>query len=309
MSRESYLVTKGKNLLIFWQFIKERFDPISHFIMITLFLLAHYLILLLQGELLVNSTTLLLLCLVCVIFFLKLRFYDEIKDYQTDLEINPGRPLPRGLISLAQVKEWIINCLVVEFVIFASTGPKSFLMGIMAMGYSVLMYKEFFIGEKIRPHLTTYATSHTIVTLFLSLALFCGATSKAPWELDKDYYYFGIASWLLFNIFELGRKTYQNTEERNAVESYSKIWGRLGAFVLVLIQGLLASYFFIQMRVINDPDMISMLIIPNSLLILSGVLYYLIEKEITGKIYRAFSSFYIVLIYLILIVYYFRIEG
>ena len=68
------------------------------------------------------------------------------------------------------------------------------------------MYKEFFIPNLIRPLLTTYAMSHTIVTGLFSIALLA-ALSQTMLDLPVEAYYFALANWGLFNVFEFSRKT------------------------------------------------------------------------------------------------------
>lgn len=302
MSSSSYFRQRVSDLKRFFQFIKERFDPLSHFVMLALFLLAH---LLLANRLnlwtIPLHSTLLLFLGVCVFFF-KLRLYDEIKDYDTDLKINPHRPLPRGLVSVPEVKRGIECCLVLEWLLFAQCGWAGLLGIAMASGYSLLMYHEFFIGDLIRPHLTTYATSHTVVTLILSMAIFMGLSETLPWQLPYELFLFALVSWLLFNIFELGRKTYLKSEEKDQVESYSKVWTRPGAIILVLSHGALASVLIGKISFFANTALIQYLWGIVLLLALSGLGVVLQSKGSMGKLYRGLSSFYIILVYLGIIV-------
>lgn len=286
LKRQSDLL---KRLMIF---IRERFEPVSHLLMIFVFWYAHLMLSggeasLFEGLLMFSATTL---------FFLKLRFYDEIKDYETDKILNPKRPLARGLLSIDETKTLIIITWPSILIFFALVSLKAVVPALIALIYGVLMYYEFFIPKMIRPHLTTYATSHTVVTLFLSLALLCAHQDKALTELTPEQVLFAVMSWLLFNIFELGRKTYQKSEEREGVDTYSIIWTRPGAVVLVLIQAVVAVSIgpFIGLALKIAWSIVG-------LLALFGLWYILDTRVISAKIYRLMSSFIIVLIYLTLI--------
>ena len=113
-------------------------------------------------------------------------------------------------------------------------------MLVFAQAYSLLMYVEFFIGSWLRPHLTTYAFSHTIVILPVSLALSCAFLEKPMDQLPQSAFFFGLANWTLFNIFELGRKTFASENERNGVMTYSSLFGRSGAVSLVIVMSVLS---------------------------------------------------------------------
>lgn len=279
-----------KRLLIF---IQERFEPVSHLLMIFVFWYAHLMISQTETSLTEN---ILMFC-ATALFFLKLRFYDEIKDYETDKIINPQRPLARGLLSIDETKTFILITWPLILVCFIMVSSNAIVPALIALIYGVLMYYEFFIPKLIRPHLTTYATSHTVVTLFLSLALLCAHQDKNLTELSKEQVLFAVMSWLLFNIFELGRKTYQKSEERVGVDTYSSIWTRPGAVVLVLIQAVVAI-------LIGPFAGLALTIawITVGFLAIFGVWYILDTRIISAKTYRLMSSFIIVLIYLILII-------
>lgn len=302
---DNYTEIRKDQLSKWGSFLQERFEPISHFIMIGLFVYAHYLVAAASKYVKVESHLIIYIALGTAVFFMKLRFYDEIKDFEVDLEKNPDRPLPRGLLQHVDLKKAIELCIILEIIFFTSCGIKALSSVLLAIGYSLLMYKEFFIPNLIRPHLTTYATSHTVVTFFLSIAIFSALSQMDIVSMDPDFYYFSGMSWLLFNIFELGRKIYQPCEEREGVPTYSNIWGKLGAISLVMLQATLASYLVLHISTIQYTFILKMLFIQLGLLSLVSVIYFFGKKPITGKIYRHFSSVYILLVYLTIIANYF----
>lgn len=275
-----------------WIFIQERFPLGSHLVMIFLFVSAHFAILSQRG-ILVTPGAGILIFVTMVLFFFKMRLYDEIKDYETDLVVNKGRPLPRGLISVPEVKKAIAICLLLELLLFFFLGTNASMVLIVAMSYSLLMYNEFFIGKWIRPHLTTYAMMHTIVTVPMGLSIFAGASGKLPHQLDVETFYFVFSSWFLFNIFEFGRKTFASVEERNQVESYSKIFGRWGAVLLVCSMAV-ASIFFMHLSQ-GHFSFGQSFIFAN--LVAVAIHYGIQNSPKSAKLYRAFSSLYIVLFY------------
>ncbi len=288
-----------KKALAILQFIKERFDPVSHSVMIVLFVAGHLAYLHAHALLYLEIPQVLGAIVLTTLFFLKLRCYDEIKDYQTDLTFNPKRPLPRGLVTHRDLYFMIAALICGEVSLCALLSLQALPFFLMVVGYSLLMYKEFFMGKLIRPHLTTYAISHTVVTVGLSLsllAILAGHTAFTPNDL-----FFALSSWTLFNLFEFGRKTFATSEERPGVATYSNIWGRPGAVFLSLSQAILSSLFLLLALGLTVPIFLPPLLwfFPFLLLIL-GVLYLLKNSGKSAKVFRAMSSGYIILIYITL---------
>lgn len=265
--------------------------------MILLFVAAHFFVADASRFVILEPMQLLWVALGTACFFFKLRCYDEIKDYEVDVVKNPHRPLPRGLVKHIDLKKAIENCIILEIIFFASCGLPGMVSIIIAIIYSLLMYKEFFIPQLIRPHLTTYATSHTVVTLFLSLAIFAAMGRFYPHKMDMDFYYFSFMSWLLFNIFELGRKIYQPCEERDGVPTYSNIWGKGGSFLLIFGHSIIVSICSLYISTIDFFFMQAFMGINLVILAIVGALYIFDDKPRTGKLIRLYSSLYIVIVY------------
>lgn len=279
-------------------FVKERFEPISSLMMIILFFTAHLFVFpsfSLPGEL---KAWLELLAIVfgVVFFFFKLRLYDEIKDYELDVVINPTRPLPRKLLLHRHLYAAIILMILLELALFAYCGLEAFVSLSLAVAYSLLMYREFFIPKYIRPHLTTYAMSHTIVTVLLGGAIFAALLGTYSWKLPGFLLWFVLNNWFMFNIFEFGRKTFAGSEEREGVESYSKIFTRLGAVGLVLSQALLSNFSLWKMGIL-DSKVLFFSYLTTLLIGGVGLIFVMINTPRWGKIYRIYSSLHIVLFY------------
>lgn len=173
---------------------------------------------------------------VAMLYFFRLRCFDEIKDYDTDVEINPDRPLPRGVLAVPQVFRGILVVGAVELAVVSSLGLAAAGTHAIAMLYSFLMYREFFIGKWLRPHLTTYAVTHTFSSILLGYSLCAQITGVPLWQFSTELLLFGVLNWMLFNLFEFARKTYAPAEERAGVDTYSSLFGPLGAALLSLSQ-------------------------------------------------------------------------
>jgi len=211
-----------------FQFVQERFSLLKHVPLIVFFVGANAFI----AHGFFNQIA--LAFLVVLLAFFRLRVFDEIKDYETDLVVHPERPLARGLISVREAKNVAYGLILVELVLSWFIGLSAFLAAGCVVIYSLLMYKEFFIGSWLRPKMATYALTHTIISGWMALFIFSSMTGKNFWEIHEPFALFVVANWMVFNVFEFGRKTFGQEEETPRVESYSKKFGSWGSALLVL---------------------------------------------------------------------------
>lgn len=222
-------------------FIKERFKPLEYLPLIVLFVGANILFAGKYFTLGIEPLALAKIGIMTLCFFFRMRLFDEIKDYEIDLVINPHRPLARGLLTVDKVKKGILALIAFELALGFSFGMVPALVYVFAIFYSLMMYEEFFIGDLIRPHLTTYAIAHTIVVAMLGFAIMSLASIETIFSFDRNVFYFLISHWFVFNLFEFARKTFDKDEERENVPSYSKIFTLKGACLLSLSQILFAQ--------------------------------------------------------------------
>lgn len=168
-----------------------------------------------------------------VLFFL-LRVFDEHKDAGDDLRFRPELPVPRGLVTLSELRGAAAVSVVV--VATANTALNPALLGPLALvvAYAWLMRKEFFAPQWLRARPLAYLLSHMIVMPLILLhasALDWLATGAGPppglWILLA----FSFANGL---VIEIGRKLRPPAEEREGVETYTAVWGlriAVGAWV------------------------------------------------------------------------------
>lgn len=286
-----------------WQFCKERFHPLSHFMMIAVFVSTHILIMKRNYMTFFPISNMVILFIAVVAFYFKLRLYDEIKDYELDCEINPHRPLPRGLLTRRDMYNGMAFCILVEVILFSLRSLNALWAISIAILYSLVMYKEFFIREKIRPHLTTYALVHTIVTFFLSIAIFSYISGYTFTQLvnEKTILYFSFANWFLFNLFEFGRKSFAPEEERKGVDTYSSLFGKTGAVALSLVQAIMAHYLVLKMSGLNRVIIHFSHGALFTFLLIVSFNYLFNTRVYAAKLFRNVSSVYIILFYLTLI--------
>lgn len=290
-----------------YQFMRERFDPLSHIIMIAVFFGANAV--LLQTFLFHDPATFLFgrattTGLIAFLFFFHLRLFDELKDYQTDCEVNRDRPLPRGLISLGEFKTALWMVIATELALATLLGMKALTAFLIPLIYSILMYREFFIGNWLRPKMEAYAISHTFVSgllaVFFGSALFNVSLAEQAWPI---FLVIG-NNWMIFNTFEFARKTFGQAEERANVESYSKRWKPLGAFLWTFAFTSLSMMMLSKLQQLMGwkEYFLYLLASITALVWIAGAIYSFTPQDRWAKIYRATATAYLIFFNLIIVI-------
>lgn len=160
------------------------------------------------------------------LIFIQMRLGDELKDFENDKIINPGRPLPRGLLTPNEVYGALL--LVFGFLVFASllVGVFYSWLGGVALVicpiFAWLMFKEFYIGKSLAKEPMLYALTHQVIVFplfgWFGLAL-------AP-DLLRNPFFIG---WLLANFgvsftFEICRKL--DPKAHKLAGTYAHHYGR-----------------------------------------------------------------------------------
>jgi len=265
-------------------FIRERFSPLFQIPPILCFFVANVAVALGSFPQLGWQALLGFLIVLCAFF--RFRVFDEIKDFETDRELHSERPLARGLLSVTQAKCMGLFLASFELVLSLFLGGPAALAALCYIFYSFLMYKEFFLSSWLRPKLATYAITHTLVVSWLSLFIFSAVTGLPFWKCPASFALFVLANWLVFNIFEFGRKTFGIEEEKPLIDSYSKRFGSRGAALFVLAFALLALW---------ATPLSLYLALP---LALSALLYVHLSSAFSAKLFRLSCSLFILTFYL-----------
>lgn len=277
--------------------IKERFSPGSYLPMILIFTFANSLYVARTINYTYDDFRFVWVLLIMLSFFFRMRCFDEIKDYEVDLKINPTRPLARGVLTIRQVKKGLIAMILFELILSAFLGIWPFLIHITAIFYSLMMYEEFFIGDFLRPHLTTYAVSHTFVSTLLGLSAATAVVGLNPQKLQFNDIMFFFSNWCFFNLFEFARKTFAASEERPGVASYSNIFKPFGAWLLSWSQ-VIVGIILCWVALSRYPRFY-WVVAGGVIYTLLSVGYALNPQEKMAKIFRAGTGVYLLLHYIL----------
>ncbi|OPX30356.1 MAG: hypothetical protein B1H08_01975 [Candidatus Omnitrophica bacterium 4484_171] len=279
-----------------WIFSKERFSLLRHAVLILFYFSANALVALNSESLkAIASYKEVLGALTVLLIFFHLRIFDEIKDYKNDLIVHKDRPLARGLIKVREAKLAAGFLIVLELCLAFFINQAAFIAVLCTVLYSLVMYKEFFIGNWLRPKMATYALAHTLVSCWMSVYIYSAVTGFNFWRISKAYGLFVLVNWMIFNIFEFGRKTFGREEEEELVESYSKRLGAIRAAFNVVFMATVAMYIAVRIGDIYSLGtfyIVSVYLL-YGLTLLAGSLYAVHNDKSSAKIFRGVCSIFI----------------
>lgn len=212
----------------FWEYLKERFPLQFNGVLILSYFAANYL--LAYGaswpdERLSLSWRFPAGCIVLLLMFFHLRVIDEHKDYDQDRIVHPQRVLSRGLVTLDQLRAAGAIAVLLELGLSLLLGLPAFVMCLVLLVLSWLIYKEFYAGEWLNGHLLANAFLHLLVMPVYSLFVFAAAVERFPWNAPHEMLLYAWVSYGVGLAYELARKTRSPDDERPGLITYSAIIG------------------------------------------------------------------------------------
>lgn len=284
-----------------WIYQKERFPLLAHGPLILAFsACAVSFSSLLRGAPALGGQMFLTAFGVCLLMFLQLRIADEFKDAGDDARWRPYRPVPRGLVTLGELRVlFIIAALMQAGLVLALDFRLLVVLGI-AWTYLALMSVEFFCRDWLKKRPVAYLISHMgimpLVDFFGTACEWLPRGSFAPSGLG----WFLAASFFNGIVIETGRKLRQPEDEEEGVETYSRLWGKLVASNVWL--GSLAATLVCAVVAAREIDFM----VPVSLVLAPFVLIALALKpgylcgSVSGKKFEMVSAMWTLALYLML---------
>ncbi len=167
-----------------------------------------------------------------VTLFLLLRIFDEFKDAQDDALYRKELPVPRGLVSLHELK-WVgiivfIPQLLINLIFLPSLLPLYF----MIMIYLYFMSKEFYIKEWLKAHPFWYVTSHMFIVPFIDIYASALDWKMAGQSAPTGLIFFFAVSYMNGIVLEIGRKIRIPEKEAPGVNTYTTMLGTKKATLL-----------------------------------------------------------------------------
>ena len=165
---------------------------------------------------------------VLVIFF-QMRACDEYKDLETDQKYRPERPIPRGLVTLKTI---IVIAIFASFIAVAATSAVSIALLIplaLVWLWLFVMTKEFWVPEWLISKPALYLVSHMAIMPIIDLYISAGEWIEHGHHPPSGLWVFLVLSFLNGCVLEFGRKIWTPENERDGVETYSRLLGPVRA--------------------------------------------------------------------------------
>lgn len=221
----------------FYAYLKERFPLFNHGILIISYYSSNqFLAQVLEetGDTIHYSPYSIMGGITLFCMFFHLRIFDEHKDYEDDCQYYPDRLLSKGWITLTHLKYFGAAAILIELILSFISGTPAFIAGLLAIGFSILMLKEFFISKWLKDHFLIYALSHMLIMPLFALVVYSFTTNKYPWEAPGWFWVYAFVGFFVTTNWEISRKIRAPEDEIDGVDTYSKIFGSYGAAYLVV---------------------------------------------------------------------------
>ena len=249
------------------------------------------------------------LFIIIFMFFLQLRITDEFKDYEEDLKYRAYRPVQRGIISLKTLGKIGIATVIIQIMLAHVIDPEIIYFMIFVWIYMFLMAKEFFIKKWLTKRILIYALSHVVIMVFITLVIVEATQYIVPknifdvfilqrYKHNVDFALIPLFALNYLNgiVLEIGRKTRKADEEEHGVQTYSKLWGRKKA-VIVLSLLFIIEYFFVILGLAHTYEKYFFFGGLTLLIILIVSIYFMVKflkKDLSGKIVETVSGLWII---------------
>ena len=187
---------------------------------------------------------------VTITLFYLVRVFDEHKDAEDDAKYRAELPVPRGLISLRELRwtGWLFFA--AQIIVQAIWLPTMLPFFLLVMGYLSLMGKEFFVAEWLKKHQFWYVTSHMFIIPLVDIY-----ASALDWHLGKFWppqglLFFFAVSYFNGIVLEIGRKIRAPEQESPGVLTYSAqlgtsraVWLWIAMLVVTLVWAIIAAAY------------------------------------------------------------------
>ena len=251
------------------------------------------------------------LFIIIFMFFFQLRITDEFKDYEEDLKYRSYRPVQRGIISLKALGKIGIATIIIQIILAHVINSKLIYFMLLVWIYMFLMTKEFFIKNWLTERILIYALSHVVIMIFITLVILKGTgyileshfleTLYLSLEKYEKNIFIGLIPLFALNylngiVLEIGRKTRKTDEEEHGVQTYSKLWGRKKA-VIILSLLFIIEYFFVILGLAHTYEKYFLFSRLTLLVILIVSIYFMVKflkKDLSGKIVETVSGLWII---------------
>lgn len=224
--------------------------------------------------------------------FLMVRIIDEFKDYEEDCKYRPYRPVPRGLISLKELKVLFIICAILQIAITAIVNRYALKFLVLLWIVFYLMTKGFFIKKVLDKHILLEVTFDEIMMPIL--VVFLSKFPNGRIFLTNRYFLFLFMTYVVSWIIEIARKVRCKEDEEEGVRTYTAVFGiNKAMFLLNLLQLILTT---IQTLILGKERLL-ITGIPFAIVLLTNILFAIKQNKILSKLAELFANIHVFIVY------------
>ena len=232
--------------------------------------------------------------------FLMVRIIDEFKDYDEDYKFRPYRPVPRGLISLKELKVLFTICVILQVIITCMVNPFALIYLLLVWTFFAVMSKSFFIKKIVDKHVLLEVALDELLMpiLILYISKFIGFVNPIySMEINISFVNlipFMIMTYIVSWVVEVARKIRSKEQEEKGVKTYTAVFGINKAILLLTILEVILA--FTQYTILGKSKII---IIILELIIISIININFVKKKDkkSAKITELFANIYIFIVY------------
>lgn len=234
------MINSENDLSFFKRFLiyqKERFPFIAHGLMISCFTFSavSFSRICRDQEGFIELKDFLIGIFATITLFLLVRIFDEFKDKEDDAKYRKYLPVPRGLVSLTELRNVGIVVGLLQIAVIAIFQFEMLYLYIIVLGYLFLMGVEFFIPQWLKKHQIAYITSHMVIIPLIDIY-----SSGLDWRLENSSPHWGLAWFFAVSfcnglVLEFGRKIRTPEREEEGVVSYTKLYGTKGGTIIWML--------------------------------------------------------------------------
>ncbi|MDO9399341.1 MAG: hypothetical protein Q7T79_01470 [bacterium] len=262
----------------FIYYIKERFPIIPALIFSFLFSLTCSLYITRQYGIKENIISIFLIAMTITLFLLRLRLWDEIKDFKYDSKFHADRPIQKGLISIKQIKIGSFFILITELLIQLFLPNPSLILFLITFFYSLLIFKDFFIPSLKKANFFFYILLHQVIFLFY--IYYSLSVNLHHFFIPQNLKDFSVILTLFLPayIYEIGRKCKHRISHdgKQTDDTYIYLWGELKSMLFLFTLLFLQSLSLFLVLGMNNALLYSHL----AIILILFILFFIYRKKI-----------------------------
>lgn len=219
-----------------------------------------------------------------ITLFFMLRVADEHKDQADDAMYRSYLPVPRGLVSLKELRYLAAGMFLGATALNLLAYPALLPLYLLMMGYLLLMRYEFFAVEWLRKRQLPYILSHMLIIPLADVYASSYDWKLAAVEPPVGLLFFLTVSYLSGLILEIGRKIRVPETEEEGVLSYTRLWGlRTAVVIWALLLLLNFTTAYIASRYVSAPAITYWILYPLFAASILPAILFLLQPGKTGS--------------------------